>query len=455
MTHEPDDLPKQAPDSAVEVHLPLGLQNRNALIFASLVSLIYLAAPVLYVGYTQAALCKRLQTSDTVANLASSVYLAMAWFPVVIAWLVPQVRMLKRAIFTSFALIAVMGAAVAAALIANAPAKVIVAMLVLHAAVLGCANGVIATFNWEALGRGVAERRRGRALGMAFGFGPVFAVIGSVGSQLILKNEAFGWHPSWWPEVSYPYNFALLFGASVPAMALAAFLVLLYRIPLPTIEVRREPFGPAVLGGFKQFFGYRLLFYACIAYLLVYCGHMVQNNMSLYTKEVLGRPVEDFVGYQNALRFSFKMAAGFFLGWLLTRTNPKVPMLVTAGLDILSVLWALFVPGYWFLISFGINGAGELFGVYYFNYPLSCSPKSQMRRNIAFLMLISVPVGFAPVFFGWISDTWNLRTSLWVGVAILAVTTALVAKVLPAHPRPRAEDLSAADTAEEVPEERA
>jgi hypothetical protein len=77
------------------------------------------------------------------------------------------------------------------------------------------------------------------------------------------------------------------------------------------------------------------------------------------------------------------------LGWLLVRTNPKLPLLVTAGLLMLGVLWVLFAPGYWFLLAFGINGAGELFGVYYVNYPAQCSPRSQVRRNISFLMLIS------------------------------------------------------------------
>ncbi|MSU69419.1 MAG: MFS transporter [Opitutaceae bacterium] len=440
---------KLAPDAAVAVHLDLRAQNRNALVYAALTSLIYLAAPVLYVGFVQGALCKQLHTSDTIANLASSVYLAMAWFPVLAVWLIPQVRLLNRSISVSFAVSAVMGGAVALVLLVDGPAWLVVGALVLHAGVVGCANGVIQTFTWEALGRGVSEKGRGKALALAMGVGPVFAIIGSLASQLILKGEAFGWKPPGWPEVPYPYNFALLFGASVPVMALAAYVALLFRIPVPETEVEREPFGLAVLGGFKQLFSNRMLLIACVAYLLMYCGHMIQNNISLYTKDVLGRPVADFVGYQNMLRFSFKMVAGFFLGWLLTRTNPKVPMLFTAGLDIVSVLWALFAPGYWFLLAFGINGAGELFGAYYFVYPLACSPKSQMRRNIALLYLISAPVGFAPVIYGWISDTWNLRASMWVALGVMLFTAALVAKLLPSHPRPRAQDLRAADLAEE------
>jgi hypothetical protein len=107
----------------------------------------------------------------------------------------------------------------------------------------------------------------------------------------------------------------------------------------------------------------------------------------------------------------------------------------------------------WFMLAFGINGAGELFGVYYVNYPLACSPKSQMRRNIAFLMLISSLVGVAPVFYGWMSDTWSLTASFWAALAILGVTTLGVIKLLPSNPRPRREDLREADLVEEVLEE--
>lgn len=430
---------------AGEVRLDIATQDRNGLIYAALVSLIYLAAPVLYVGFVQASLCKRLETSDAMANLPSSVYLAMQWFPVFIAWLVPQARLLKTTISVSYLVCGVMGALVAAVLLIGAPSEVIVWSLVIHAGVLGCANGAAFTFNWECFGRGVSERRRGKALAWAFGWGPGFAVAGSLGAQLILDGNLFGWSPPVLSEVQYPYSFALLFGASLPIMAFGAYLAQLYRFPMPVRDAEREPFKTAVLGGFKQIVGYRVLLFACIAYLLIYCGNMVQNNMSLVTREKLGVDPDTLVGYQLALRFSFKMLAGFLLGWLLTRTNPKVPLLVTAALQILGVIWVLLVPGGWFMLAFGINGAGELFGVYYVNYPVACSPKSQIRRNIAFLMMVSSLVSFAPIMYGWVSDTWSLTASFWVALGILGVTTALVAALLPARPRPRAEDMTEAD----------
>ena len=68
-------------------------QRRNTLIYAAQISIAYFAAPALYIGFMQASLCKRLETSDTIANLPSTVYLAMAWTTVVIAWLTLDERL--------------------------------------------------------------------------------------------------------------------------------------------------------------------------------------------------------------------------------------------------------------------------------------------------------------------------------------------------------------------------
>jgi MFS family permease len=329
--------------------------------------------------------------------------------------------------------------------------NMIIGSIVVQAALLGCCNGMVGILNWEALQRGVSENARGKALGLAYGLGPVFAVVASVFTQLLLDGKLFEFNlPHWLFFDNYRYNYAILFGGSTICMFLATILVHFYRIPLPKVDVERESFSVAIFGGFKSMISNRVLLFACVAYLLVYCGNMVQNNMNIFTMESVGRAPQDLVGYQLALRFSFKILAGFLLGWLLTRTNPRAPLLVTVGLQIVSILWVLFVPGYWFMLAFGIMGAGELFGVYYINYPVCCSPKSQVRRNIAFLSLISSLVGLSPVLYGWISDTWNLRASFWTAMAIMVLATILVLFKLPSNPKPRPEDLTAADLAEEV-----
>ena len=171
--------------------------------------------------------------------------------------------------------------------------------------------------------------------------------------------------------------------------------------------------------------------------------------MVLFTREAVGLAEETFVGYQLAIRFGCKVFAGLMLGWLLKVTNPRMNLYVTTLLVICGVVWILIAPlfgvGLIFLIAFGFNGAGELMGAYYPYYVLCLSPKSRMRRNMAFVMLISAPVGLAPALYGVISDRWSLTASFWAALAVLVVGLMLVVATLPARPRPRAEDLNASD----------
>ncbi|MDB6094983.1 MAG: hypothetical protein JWM32_2545 [Verrucomicrobia bacterium] len=415
-------------------------QQRNIFVYSAVLALMYLSAPIIYVGFVQAALCKRLHTSDTIANLPNTLYLAMAWCPVVTAWLFPKARQLKPVLGLGFAAMAVASAAVAGLLLLPVSNTVIIGAVLVHATLLGAANGVVFMLSWEALSRGVAEGQRGRALGLAYGWGPGFAVLGSLWGQMLMDGKVLGWKAPAWMAASYPYSYALLFAATALTMGVAALLVPLYRLPMPTAEPERQGFREAVLGGFKTIARHRVLLIACIAYLLVCGANTIQTNMSIFTHEVVGRSSEDLAGYQLSLRFSFKMLAGFLLGWLLTRTHAKVPLLVTVGLQIIAVLWVMLVPGYWFLLAFGLNGAAELSGVYYMNYPVAASVKSEVRGNLAFLMLASSAIGLAPVCFGWISDHWGLRASFVAALVLLGFIAALVGLKLPAQPKPFAEN---------------
>jgi len=436
--HEQDS----AAQGADSVDLEHRLQIRNATIFASAVSLIYLAAPVLYVGFTQAALCERLGVSKTIANLPASAYLLTPGASIIAAWLIPQVRLLRRTISVAFLVTAAMGGVVAIIILLPGPQwdELRVASLIVHAVIVGASQSIVWAFNWEALARGVAESRRGTALTMAYGVGPIFAVVGSLGSQLLLTNDVFGWTPGLWRPISYPYNFALLFGSCVPLMGLAAYLVSLYVIPIVGPEIKRKSFVDSVLKGFGSFIANRLILITCIGYLLVYSAHQVQVNMVLFSQDAVGLPSEALVGYQNALRFGGKVLAGFLLGWILLRTNPLFCVALTTIIDALGVVWILFVRGMGFMVAFGLKGAGELFGVYYPNYIVSCSRKADVRRNMAFLALTSTPVAGAQVLWGWIADTWSLPTSFWVSIVVFVVTLALMVIVLPAHPHPPSED---------------
>jgi len=449
VSQEPNPLPVADTEAAVEVHLEDRLQRRNVFLYVCKWSLIYLAAPVLYIGFVQAGLCKRLGASDFVANLPSSAYLLLAAFPMIMAWAIPQVRYLRVVMTIGYIITATMGAITATVLWLPAPNWLRISAVIAHGALVACSSGTAWVFEWEFLGRGVSESRRGPMFACAYSIGPMFAVVGSLGAQLIINNEIFGWTPSFWREIPYPVNYTVLYAATLPLMLLVAFIVSRYVVPLPAVEVQRKPFVSGVFGGFGRFISYRLIFIACLAYLLIYSGTMIQNNMVLYTREAVGLAEDAFVGYQLAIRFGCKVLAGLMLGWLLKRTNPRMNLFVTALLVISGVIWILIAPlfgaGLIFLIAFGLNGGGELMGCYYPYYVLCLSPKSQMRRNMAFVMLLSAPVGFAPALFGFISDTWSLTASFWVSLAIMVSALILVASALPARPRPRPEDLEATD----------
>ena len=427
----PGSLRDQA--SAREV-CPLGLrqQNWNLARFAAHIGLIYLAAPVLYVGNVDAILLNKLGYSDKVANLPTAAFMwTTAPFLVLFTWYFCQVRMLKPVLVTSYAVIAASGLIVAAGLL-QPHSNWVVAALVVHAMLMGWCLGIVNLFEWEILARGVAERRRGVALSIAFGLGPILAVLSSFGTQLLLDGNL---GPISVEKLRFPWDFFALFGISVLIMGLPAISAARYVIPIPPNEITREPLISGVLGGFGDFVKNRLLMLTSIAFLLMFlCSNGILPSVVLYTKDVLGEEPQKYAGYQLALRFGFKAVAGLLLGWMLVRTHPRAGLATTTLLCLAGLVWALLVHGSWFLVSFGILGAGELYYVYYQNYLISCSPTSMVRRNLAYASLLVLPVTLAPVMFGLISDTYGLRSSIKMAAVLLVGTIIFVQLALPRRP---------------------
>ncbi|MBM4067835.1 MAG: MFS transporter [Planctomycetes bacterium] len=385
---------------------PLGdrEQVRNLVLVAVNTGLSYLASPVLYVGVVHASLCDWLQTSATVANLPATAYLIMSPLPLLVAWLFPYARYLKPVMVGCYASLATVNAMMAIVLLLPVPTEVKVAVLVLQGAIVGGARTVAVAFEFEVLGRAVSPARRGTALGLAYGAGPILAIIGALVSQWLLSGKLGPWLL---PHLEGPYNFAMLFAAGVPIMALGSFLASRYVIPAEASEPPRPPFLQGVFGGFGKFLAQPVIRRAMIVAIIVLAGYTIISNMTLYTREVLGVAPAEVAGYQNTVRFACKAVTGLLLGWILARTNPRVGVLITAGLGLTSVLWALLAPGNWFLLSFGFMGAAELFGIYVTNYILCCSPRAEMRRYMAFTMVTLFPAAFAGVLFGFITDQFS------------------------------------------------
>lgn len=433
--HTSDEQGRERAADEVDTTCPLphSAQTRNVLLYGINKGLVYFAAPVLYVGSLQAALLNALGHKDFVANLPVSVYLVLTPVAVLIAWLYPRVRHLRPVLAVMYAAVALTGVLVAGVLLADWRVLVMPSVL-LHAAVLSVTLNVIAAFEWEVLGRGVAERRRGEAFALAFGFGPILAMVGSSVAQLVLSGRLWKWEIV---PLGYPWNYATLFGATAPLMAISAVLALRFELPGETIAVRREPFVRGVLGGFVEFLSFRLMAIAVVAYILIYSGQSVITSVTLFTEEATGRTASSLVGYQQLLRFGGKVLAGLLLAQLLIRTHPKGGLLTTGLLCLAGPLWALCVPGMGFMVSFAILGAGELMGVYFPNYILSLSRPEHMRRNMIYCALITLPVGFAPMLYGAISDMSSLRVSFVASALISLSAIGIAALLLPRFPRPQ------------------
>src|SRR2546423_9928077 len=162
------------PDQPGDCALSAREQTRNLVLYGVNVTLVYLAAPVLYVGLMHAALLEKLGTSKTVANLPTSLYFWMTPVPLLVAWYFCGVRQLKVVLVATYLLTALANAGVVAALLlTRIPEEgefefLWVPLAVLsQGGVLGGALGVVANYQWEVLGRGGSGTRRGQALALS------------------------------------------------------------------------------------------------------------------------------------------------------------------------------------------------------------------------------------------------------------------------------------------------
>lgn len=440
-------------DTMVACPLPWAEQRRNLILFACCTAMQYFAAPVLYVGITQASLCNRLGADARTSNLPGTLFFAMTAMPALIAWLSPRVAELRRNLSLCYLASGLAMAAIAVTLLTEAPDSVKLALVILQGGVSGATMPTAIALLWEVIGRGSDESKRGLALSLAFGAGPILAVLGSLAQTALLGGSFFGIDL---PGVRYPYGFVALFAGGVPVMAIAATLSWRFRVPDADVEKTREPISevlglliglPLLFGSvasvqaatlwgreplrwlgygaaavavvafvhhFRSILSQRTLLLATIVTVLVYAGNMIPTNMNLYSSEALGDEPEKYAGLQNTLRFGFKVIAGAALGRLLMRTNPRAGLLATACVFLIAPLWAASFRGTWYLIAFGIFGAGELIGVYSPNYLVSASRKSDLRRNMAFMTMLMVPAAPFGFLYGAIVD-WTRQHEISLG----------------------------------------
>jgi MFS family permease len=395
------------------------LDRRNGNLFLYSFVLIFLEAPVLYVGVVQAALCDKLGASATVANLPASAYFLGNFAPILFAWIVPH-RLERFVVVVANAFTAGLMVLVATALLLPIDDSIRIGVVVGQGLLLGVAASLNQVYIFQCLGRGTTEKGRARTLKLTFTVGPLAAVAGSLAAQFVLGGGI--------SMLMYPRDFAFLYLVGMSCSSLVAWLSSRFELePLP--EESRPALFPYLRKTFRHYASFRPLVLLWVAYLLWYSTLLAMPNLSLYTKQAIGRDPKDLSGYIMAMRFGCKAGAGYALGVLNIQYGIRAPLIATVLFLGAALLWAWAAPGYFYLLAFGLMGAGELGGAYFPNVLLSLSPLADGARNMSILNLASVVASPSPVLHGMLTDHWGFPASFALGIATALAALWLVWKL--------------------------
>lgn len=383
------------------------MDRRNGILFLLSWQLQFLGAPVIFVGVVQAALCDKLGAGPTIANLPTSAFLLGSIAPFFLAWRLP-LRYEPTVIVVSNAVSAITMALVGAVLIFPFGNSTRIAFVVGQGLLSGILSSASGIYLFQCLGRGTSTAGRTKTLKWTFTSGPLFAVVGSLGAQFILNR---GFH-----RIPYPYDFAVLYLIGVPCLGSVAWLSTKYQLA-SSREKPRQSFldyiGNSTRAGKQR----RTLALLWIGYFFWYCVLDAMPNISLYTKLAIGRDPKELSGAIMALRFGFKAIAGFGLGALALRRGVRAPIVASAVLFIASLMWAWVVPGYLYLLSFGLMGAAELGAAYFLNYVIEASTAANTAQNLSLLQLAVPASSLAPVLYGMATESYGFHASFVLGIA--------------------------------------
>ena len=404
------------------------MDRRNGRIFFVSWVLIYLAAPVMYIDVVQAALCNKLGARPALASLPASAYFFGSFAPFFVSWFVPH-RLVRGVAVAAYCTTAALLAAVCALLVIPSPNEVRIAAVIGQGLVQGFCSSISFVYMWQCLKRGTTLEGRARALRLTYGFGPIAAVAGSLGAQFVLNRGIRG--------LEYPYDFALLYLVGVLSLAAVALAASGYRLTA-LAEDAHPSFVRYIVDGVRSYAGVRTLVVLWVAYLAWYVALGGMANLSLYTRNAVGRDPKELSGLVLALRFGFKALAGFGLGALALRRGIRAPLVATTLLLGAGSLWAWFAPGYAYLFAFGLMGAGELGGAYFPNYVVAFSSPAAGAANLSLLHLVTPASSFGPVLHGALTEWFGFRASFTLG-AVAAALALLLVLWLPAGPVGRSE----------------
>ena len=429
-------IPPNEPGATGTLFLPTEeMSRRNGLLYLVSMCIFMFAAPVVYVGVVQAALADKLGASAMVANLPASTYLLGAFAPPLLSWLVPH-RFVRTTAVVACAVTTTMISLVCICLFAPFSDTVRLTAVIGQGLIQGFSAYTFQVYKYQCLKRGTTPQGRAWAFKWTFALGPIFAVAGSLWAQYVLGGGI-----EWLP---YPYDFAVLYLIGAPSMGMACYLTSRYHLA-SVPETPRQPFVSYFSGSFKSFVQNRTLVYLWLGFFMWFMVFTAMPTLSLYSREVLGGDPKDYSGWVMALRFGFKAVAGYALGVITLRYGLRASLFVCMVLLGTSIIWGWTVPGYFFLIAFGLMGAGELGGAYFPNYIVGISSPALSTRNMSILMMTSCASFFAPSTHGALADHFGFQASFIFALAAAVVSLFLIAKL----PKVRAQDEATSSTSRE------
>lgn len=392
--------------------------RRNGLIFFAASVLLYLSAPVRYVGVVQAALCDKLGASALVANLPATGYFLACFAPIVCASFIPH-RLEKTTVVGACWGIAILSVLASVILFIPMDADIRIWVIVGQSLAIGLCNSVEQVFLMQCFGRGTTPEARAWTLKLTFTLGPVFAVIGSLGGQYVLRGAI--------PFLKFPQDFAALYFFGGLCSALTALACAKLSVP-PIPDEPRVPFFRFLWESLQRFITLRDLRLLWIGFLLWYATLLALPNLSLYTRQAMGREPAEFSGVIMAIQFMAKASAGFFLGLLFQCRGEKAPILAVVVAAALGIIWAMWVPGYLYLAAFAFLGTAQLGGIYFPNVLLSRSPPQSLTRDLAMLNLATVAASPAPALYGWVTAQASFASSFYLalGASVVALGCVLL-----------------------------
>ena len=381
------------------------MEWRNDQLYFLTYVLIFLAAPVTYIGVAQAALFHSLGASATVANLPTATYIFSGLAPFILSLLLPN-RFDRAVVIWSNGITAFFVGTVCITLLVKLPPHVTITAIVIQGLFQGIASQISNVYTYQCLNRGMTLAGRTRTLKRTFTVAPLFAIIGSLGAQYIL-NHGFRFAP-------FPYDFALLYMIGFLCSVGVTFLSFYKLAEVP--DKPRAPFFCSLTESVREYAGSRPLLILFLVYALWSCAEYGAPNLSLFTKSALGREPKELSGAIMAIQFGGKAMGGYFIGLMAQRRGTRAAVMMTILLLALGFLWGWAMPGYWYLFAFALMGAGELGGAYIPNYVLEFSSPQAGASNVALNNQASTAVTFAPALHGYLTDKFGFRASFIFGI---------------------------------------